>query len=154
MVCSKDVALAYSDMRFNIPEGYSVIVSSDLMNGMLAFKYGDEKGRKYIAFSDITNDSAIDYGCPPGEFYVELFSPSGETKCNKKELDSLTEVLLKSGVTKIWKSSNVVFNYIEFKDDTGSSVFICGEDGRTVQVDSSFLTEKGYQRMFADILGR
>jgi hypothetical protein len=150
--CSKDVLLAYSDMRFQIPDGYSVIVSTDLMNGMLAFKYGEEKGRKFISFSDITNDSAIDYGCPPGEFYTELFSPSGKTKCNKRELDALSDVLLKDGITKIWKTPNTVFNYIEFGDSSGSSVFICKKDGGAIQVDSSFLTEDGFRKMFADLL--
>jgi hypothetical protein len=122
------------------------------MGNMLAFKYDDKKGGKFISFSDITKDTAIDYGCPPGEFYTELFLPSNTTKCNKRELDALTEILFKDGIKRIWKTPNVVFNYIKHEDGSGSSAFVCRKDGRTVQVDSNFLSEDGFRKMFSEIL--
>lgn len=152
VACSQDVTLAFSESRYRIPDGYSAIVSTDLMGGMLAFKYDNEKGRKYISFTDITNDSAIDYGCPPGEFYTELFSPSNATTCNKKQLNALSEILLKDGVKRVWKAPNVVLNYVKYGDGSGSSVFVCKNDGVTVQVESSFLSEDGFRKMFTEIL--
>lgn len=150
--CSKDVVLDYSEMRFHIPDGYSVIISTDLMNGMLAFKYDAEKGKKFLAFSDVTNDSSIDYGCSPGEFYVELFEPTGATKCNKRALDAATKGLLNEGVAKTWKTSNIIIYYLKFKEGPESLAFVCKKDGRTVQVDSSFLTENDFRKMFEEIL--
>jgi hypothetical protein len=139
-------------MRFKVPDGYSVIGSMDQGGGMLAFRYGKEKGKNYIAFSDKTNDSSIDYGCPPGEFYTELFSPTGSTGCHKKELDILTEGFLKGGVIKVWKTSNIIINYLNTGRDAGSFVFICRDDGKLIKVNSDFLTENGFQKMLADIL--
>ncbi|MCU7853836.1 MAG: hypothetical protein KZQ80_16675 [Candidatus Thiodiazotropha sp. (ex Monitilora ramsayi)] len=148
MSFSQDVSLVYSEMSFYIPDGYKVIVTSDIGGGMLAFKYGDEKGSNFIALSDKTNDLSIDYGCPPGEFYIELFSPSGSTKCHKRELDALSEGFLKDGVKKVWKTSNTVFNYLDTGDSVGSFVFICRDDGKTIKVSSDFLSEDDFRKMF------
>jgi hypothetical protein len=54
---SQDVLLIYSGMKFHVPGGYSVIGSTDLAGGLLAFRYGDERGKDYIALTDITNKS-------------------------------------------------------------------------------------------------
>ncbi len=149
---AKDVLLDHLGMTFTIPDGYHVIVSTDMGNNMLAFIYGKEKGKKFIALTDLTNDTAIDYGCAPGKFYIELFTPTGHTKCHKKELDILSKEFLKGGIAKVWKSQNAVLNYLKLDDEKKSFVFICREDGRTIQVDSDFLTEDGYRKMFADLL--
>lgn len=149
---AQDILLDHLGMTFNIPDGYHVIVSTDIGNNMLAFVYGKEKGKKFIAFTDLTNDKAIDYGCAPGKFYTELFTPSGRTKCHKKELDILSKGFLDGGITKVWKSKSAILNYLRLSDGKKSFVFVCGEDGRTIQVDSDFLTEDGFRGMFGDIL--
>jgi hypothetical protein len=152
MAYSQDVPLVFSDMRFNIPNGYSIIGSTDLAGGMLAFRYGNTKGKDYIAFSNITNKSDNDYGCPVGEFYIELFTPSETTRCNKKYLDDLANALFTDKVKKVWRSQNVIINYLKSKNNKESLIFVCKKDGVTVQVDSDFLTEDGFQKMFADLL--
>jgi hypothetical protein len=149
---SQDISLVYSEMRFNIPSGYSIIGSTDLAGGMLAFRYGSERGKDYIAFTDITYKSDSDYGCQISDFYIELFTPSKNTKCNKKHLNDLSEALFKNKVKKVWRSSNVIINYLKSKDNSESLVFVCAKGGGTVQVDSDFLTEDGFRKMFADIL--
>jgi hypothetical protein len=154
MIYAQDMPLNHLGMTFSIPDGYQVIVSSDMGNNMLAFIYGEEKGKKFIAFTDLTKDTAIDYGCPPDQFYSELFTPTGRTKCHKRELDILSKGFLKDGVTKVWKSQDAVLNYLRLDNDGKSFVYICREDGRTIQVDSDFLTEDGYRTMFSDILDR
>jgi hypothetical protein len=151
---SKNISLVYSEMRFNIPQGYNIIGSADLAGGMLTFRYGNKKGKGYIAFTDITHESTSDYGCPTGEFYIELFAPSEITKCNKKLLDELSETLLKNRVKRVWETPNVVINYLESKNSSEKIVFVCKKDGRTVQVDSDFLTEAGFRKMFTEILGK
>jgi hypothetical protein len=154
MINAQDMLLNHLGMTFSIPDGFSVIVSSDMGNNMLAFMYGEKKGKKFIAFTDLTNDTAIDYGCPPGQFYTELFSPTGRTKCHERELDILAEGFLKGGVTKVWKSQDATLNYLRFDEEEKTFVYICRADGRTIQIDSDFLTEDVFRGMLSDILGK
>jgi len=148
VACSQDVTLVYSEMQFHIPDGYSVIGSTDLAGGMLAFRYSEERGKKYITFTSIKDNKTSDHGCLIGEFYNELFSPSKTTNCNKKHLDELKETLLKNRVTKVWRSSNAVFNYLKFDNSSDSIVFVCKNDGTTIQIDSDFFTEEDYKNLF------
>jgi hypothetical protein len=128
--------------------GTALLVLQILGNNMLAFRYGEERGKRFVAFSDISNDKIIDYGCPVGEFYIEHFSPTGTTSCHKRELDALTDGFLKGSIKKVWETPDAVYNYLSNEHDLRSFVFICRKDGKTFQVDSDFLTEDDYRKMF------
>jgi hypothetical protein len=149
---SQDVDLIYSDTRLRIPGGYTIIGSKDLGGDMLAFRYGEVRGKDYIAISDKTDDASIDYGCRPAEFYNELFSPSDSTKCHTKELEVLREELLGDGLIKIWKAPGTTINYLDTKKDTGSFIFICYDNGKTIEINSDILAEGDYQKMLGELL--
>jgi hypothetical protein len=119
---------------------------------MLAFRYGEERGKKFITFTDKTYDSSIDNGCSPREFYIELFTPSGTTTCHSKELDALSEGFLKGSIKKVWRTSDTVYNYLDTGGDAGSFLFVCREDGKTIKINSDFLTEEGYRKMSGNLL--
>lgn len=63
------VELVYSDLRFGIPAGFTVVGDIGDSQNMLIFRYGDEPGKQFLAFTDMTNDQTVDYGCPAGTFF-------------------------------------------------------------------------------------
>ena len=65
-----DIELAYSDIRFKIPRNFSAVGDAGGSQNILIFRYGDEPGKMFLAFSDLTNDKSINYGCPASIFFI------------------------------------------------------------------------------------
>lgn len=61
-----DIELMYSDLRFSIPAGFTVVGDIDDSQNMLIFRYGDEPGKRFLALADMTDDQTVNYGCPTG----------------------------------------------------------------------------------------
>lgn len=67
------IELVYSDLRFSIPAGFAVVGDIGDSQNMLIFRYGDELGKRFLAFEDMTHDETVEYGCPPRHFLRGCF---------------------------------------------------------------------------------
>jgi hypothetical protein len=63
------IELVSSDVRFSMPAGFAVVGDIGDSQNMLIFRYGDELGKRFPAFADMTHDETVDYGCPAGTFF-------------------------------------------------------------------------------------
>ncbi|WP_198263144.1 hypothetical protein [sulfur-oxidizing endosymbiont of Gigantopelta aegis] len=118
-------------------------------DNILIFRYGNEKGKKYIAFTDMTNDITIEYGCAVNVFYNDLFSENKNTSCNLENLDIMRKTFIENKDVVVWKINNYILNYSSGKDK--SFLFLSGRSGKLIKVDSDFIDKKIYKNIFKNI---
>jgi len=148
--CSQsDIELLYSDLKINLPGEFTLIGNVGGNDNILIIRYGDEKGKKYVAFTDMTNDKSLDYGCPVKVFFEELFSGSNDSGCNAKNLSIFRETFVDNKEVEVWKAGSYIVNYSGGKGK--SFVFVSGDDGKLVKVDSDFLKKEHYKKLLRDI---
>lgn len=144
-----DVELRYSDLKISLPSKFTLIGDAGGSDNILIIRYGKEKGKKFIAFTDMANDKSIEFGCPVNVFFQDLFSGSDATSCNEKNLDIFRETFITNKDVEMWSVGNYVVNYSGGKDK--SFAFISGKDGKLVKVDSDFLSKDDYKKLLKGI---
>lgn len=135
------VRLVYRGFQFNIPSGMDAIGSSAGEGNFLAFRYGIEPGRKYIAFTDITEDQSIDYGCQTIRFYQELFASElvQDPACDE-ELVTLFRQEFQIGEHGSHFNRGELSVFATKADD---KVFVfLAKNGTMIKVDSDFLSKE------------
>ncbi len=142
--------LIYSDLKFTLPGNFTLIGNFGGKDNILIFRYGNKKGRNYIAFTDMTNDKSIDYGCSSNIFYIDLFSKNSSTSCNKDEIKILSTVFVDNNEIATWKTKKYTLNYSS--NHTKSFVFISGKNGKLIKIDSDFINKDDFKNMFKHIL--
>ncbi|HFB63994.1 MAG TPA: hypothetical protein ENJ60_00500 [Aeromonadales bacterium] len=142
--------LIYSELKFNLPGNFTLVGDLGGKDNILIFRYGDKKGKNYIAFTDMTNDKSIDYRCSPSIFYMDLFSKNNNTRCNKEKINILNTVFIDNNEIITWKTEKYTLNYSS--DHNKAFVFISGKDGKLIKIDSDFISRKEFKSMFEHIL--
>lgn len=144
-----DVELRYSDLKISLPSKFTLIGDAGGSDNILIIRYGKEKGRKFIAFTDMTNDESIEFGCPVNVFFQDLFSGSGATNCNEKNLGIFRETFITNKDVEVWAIGSYVVNYSGGKDK--SFAFISDKNGKLVKIDSDFLSKDDYKKLLKGI---
>lgn len=147
-----NIELIYSDLKLSLPNNFMLIGALGDMGGqenILIFRYGNEKGKRYIALSDMTNDTSVEYGCSIGLFYNELFSDNKNTDCNNENLNIMRKVFIENKEIAVWAVNGYVLNYSAGKGK--SFVFISGENGKLIGVESDFIDKRTYKNIFKNI---
>jgi len=138
--------LVYSMVKFTIPSDYTLIADVGGSDNILIFRYGDEKGKRYIAFTDMTNDVSVDYGCKVDVFFNVLFSKDKNNSCNIDNLNVLDDVFIKNKKVQTWSTGKYQINY---SSDGGSSfVFLGNRNGKLIKIDTDFLSEGEFRSIF------
>jgi len=144
-----NIELIYSELKLSLPSEFTLIGHLEGQEGFLVFRYGNEKGKRYIAFSDMTDDASIEYGCAVNVFFNDLFSDNRDTPCNSETLDIMREAFIENRETAVWRVNGYVLNYSS--GEGKSFVFLSGENGKLLKVDSDFIDKKTFQDIFKHI---
>lgn len=140
-----NVDFYYQGLLFKIPSGFQVIADLPGAEDFMAFRYGREKGKKYVAFSNLSKDSSVDYGCPPKEFFGQVFRGSGRTSCNPEAVSAFRQNFVNHDNTRIWEIRDMVVYYS--KTDGKSFAFVATKDGMVYKIDSDFMGESGIRSL-------
>lgn len=147
-----NIELVYSELKLRLPGQFTLIGALGDMGeqeDILVFRYGDKLGKNYIAFSDMTNDASIDYGCSINVFYNDLFSNNLDSRCNHENLDLMRKVFIENKEVSVWTINGYVLNYSSGKNK--SFAFVSGRNGKLIGIESDFIDKKTYQNMLRDI---
>ena len=117
-------------------------------DNILIIRYGSDKGKNYIAFTDMTNDKSLDYGCPIKVFFDDLFSGDDST-CNAENLSIMRETFIDNKDVELWQVGGYTVRYSGGKNK--SFAFVSAEDGKLVKVDSDFLKKERYKALLGDL---
>lgn len=140
-----DIELVYSDIRFKIPGNFSVIGDAGDSQNILIFRYGDEPGKMFLAFSDLTNDKSINYGCPTNIFFHNVFFDSDESGCDPDKIRLIKGSFVENRSVERWSSKKYSIAYSSNKEK--SYIFIIGDNGKLVKIDSDFLKKESLKRV-------
>lgn len=143
------IKLVYSDLTFSLPGSISAMGDAGGGQNILIVRYGDVKGQNFIAFSDMTNDSSLDYGCPAAVFFRGVFSDSVDKACNKESLDIMRQVFVEGKDVASWSTKDYEIKYS--KDHNKIFAFIIGGNGKLVKIDSDFISKDSLKRILGNM---
>lgn len=143
------VELVYSDLRFNIPTGFTVVGDIGDSQNMLIFRYGDEPGKQFLAFADMTDDQTVAYGCPSGTFFEAVFFEAAAAECDQTLIQAMQENFVIGRDVATWSQDTYSLAY----SDHGNKafLFVIGEDAKLLRIDSDFLDGESLKRIVEDI---
>lgn len=143
------IKLLYSGIKFIIPVGYSVIGSRGSNENFLVFKYSDEPGKKYLAFTKM-NKNNIDYKCKLNVFFNDAYMDNKNSICNINELTAFKKIFLSNKDAGKWSNENFEFYYSIGKED--SFLFVVNKSGTVVKIDSDFIDKNGLKLIVDELL--
>lgn len=129
----------YSGLTLRIPANACVIASNGGDDNVLIFRYGPEKGKKFLAFSDLTHDSSLSYGCEPAVFFDDVFNENGQSNCNREQLNVFSEVFLTDVEKGSWVGSEMTVYFTIGKEH--SFLFACDANKKVIKIDTDFLNK-------------
>lgn len=140
-----NVELVYSDLRFKIPGNFSVVGDAGDNQNILIFRYGDVLGKRFLAFSDMTNDQTINYGCPASIFFKHVFFVTEKSECNQDNVKIMQESFVEDRYVETWSENE--YSIVYSGDKEKSYVFIIGDNGKLVKLDSDFLDNESFKKI-------
>lgn len=144
-----NVELVYSDLRFEIPGNFSVVGHAGNNQNILIFRYGDELGKRFLAFSDMTNDKTINYGCPVSTFFKGVFFNSDNPECDQDNIKLMQESFVEGRDVDKWSSGE--YSIVYSGDNKKSYIFLIGDNGKLVKLDSDFLEGEAFKKVVKGI---
>lgn len=137
------VDLKYRGFSFSVPAGAEAIGSNGGIDNFLVLRYGKENGKKYLAFTDMTDDKLIEYGCAPAEFLRAAFDDIKASPCNEAELKSFKKVFLEGSEATTWKGEKMVAYYVN--QPKGQFIFLVSSENKAIKIDSDFLSKSKFK---------
>ena len=143
------IELLYSDLRFSIPAGFAAVGDIGDSQDMLIFRYGDEHGKRFLAFADMTHDETVEYGCPAGAFFEAVFFETAAADCDQTLIGAVHENFVSGRDVATWTQDSYSLAY----SDHGNKafLFVIGKDAKLLKIDSDFLDGESLKRIAEDI---
>ena len=133
-----------------MPGEHVVIGSMGGNDNFLVFRYSNELGKKYVAFSIMNNNANIDYKYELSVFFNDVFNENKNSKCNQDELKAFKNIFLVNKDFGKWNNENYDFFYTIGKED--SFLFVVNKNGNVVKIDSDFIDKEGLKHLVHEYL--
>lgn len=133
------VKFIYSDLAFYIPAEASIIGTKGGDENFTFFRYSTNKGKDFLAFSDMSKDNSSHYGCDPQTFFGLLAGEPHPNDCNKSEVESFRQHFVGNSDKGRWNSAEFTVYYFV---SAGQSFLFVFKDDKTIKIDSDFLDKK------------
>lgn len=137
LASEEDVRFIYSGFDFIVPSGAVVFGAQGGSDNFTFFRFGEQKGKYYLSFTDITSESP-GYGCEAKVFYSHLAGVSGASTCSKSEIDSFKKVFVGDSEVGEWLGKELAAYY--FYGAEKSHMFIFSKN-RIIKIDTDFLSK-------------
>jgi hypothetical protein len=143
------IELVYSDLRFSIPAGFAAVGDIGDSHNMLIFRYGDELGKRFLAFADMTHDETLEYGCPAGTFFEAVFFETASADCDQNLIKTMQQNFVTDRKVATWTQNSYSLAY----SDHGNKafLFVIGDDAKLLRIDSDFLDGEALKRIAESI---
>ena len=138
------VELSYSGFDFHVPSGSLAVASSGGQNNFLVLRYGPAKGKQYLAFTDMTHENAMLYGCKPVAYYPAVLGFTEPGGCNRVQIESFRQVFLQSDDKAVWQNNDEV--RIFYTESSGMSYVFLLTDRKVIKIDTDFMSVGELQR--------
>jgi hypothetical protein len=147
---SDGVELSYSGFDFHVPSGSVAVASNGGQNNFLVLRYGAAKGKQYLAFTDMTRENAMLYGCKPVAYYPAVLGFTEPGNCNQMQIESFRQVFLQSDEKAVWQNNDEV--RIFYTESSGMRYVFVLTDRKVIKIDTDFMSIGELQRVVFNYL--
>jgi hypothetical protein len=131
--------LLYSGHVFSVPQNPTLVASIGGDDNILVLRYGPEKSKKYIAFSDVKSDESQSFGCEASVFFAAIFTASSGDSCNSDELTAFKDVFVNGHDVGEWSGDKLKVYFSIGKDQ--SFLFAFDATGKMIKIDTDYLSK-------------
>lgn len=140
-----DIHLHYNGHNFSVPASPSVIASPGVKENMLILRYGSERGKRYIGFSDINADQSLRLGCASSDFFAAVFAGGDGSGCDVEQVTAFKKTFVKDRETGSWLTEEMTV-YYSIGNDL-SFLFVFDKENTAIKIDSDFLSKEKLKRV-------
>jgi len=140
-----DIQLHYNGHSFSVPASPLVIASPGVKENMLILRYGSERGKRYIGFSDINSDQSLRLGCASSDFFAAVFAGGDGSGCDAEQVAAFKKTFVNDRETGSFQTKKMTV-YYSIGNDL-SFLFAFDKENTAIKIDSDFLSKEQLKRV-------
>jgi hypothetical protein len=144
------IDLAYGGYVFSIPKNIVVVADAGGDDNILIFRYGQEKGKRYLAFTEMGKDKNLKFGCKPVEFFDSAFSKKEGTECDNAQVLAFKKMFVQGRDVGEWAGNKTTVYYSIGKKQ--SFLFLFDKSDNAIKIDTDFLNKSEFKNIVSNAL--
>lgn len=135
---NQKLSVLLAGLSFNLPIQPKIIAMPNIRGDFLIFKYGDQPGQNYLAFS---LEAAIDESCSSEEFFQAVVNPTPNTLCNSHAIAVFTRQFADQYPAEHWPRAQHSAYYFQTNNQR-QFIFIPMAANKLLKIDSDFFSKQ------------
>ena len=128
----------FAGLSFSLPGQPKVIAMPNGRGDFLVFKYSNQRGKDYLAFSQ---EAVIDNSCSSEAFFQAVVNPAAHSLCNTQAVRVFTQQFADQHPAELWPSAEHNAYYFQ-SNDQRRFVFIPLAADQLLKIDSDFFSKQ------------
>jgi len=135
---TQEPTVRFAGLSFTLPAPPKVIALPSERGDFLIFKYSNQPGRDYLAFS---LEAAIEDSCSSEQFFQAVINPELNTLCNSHAVRVFTQQFADQYPAELWPNSEYNAYYFQTHDQR-QFVFIPLAADKLLKIDSDYFSKQ------------
>src|SRR5699024_3196930 len=128
----------FAGLSFSLPAQPKVIAMPNGRGDFLVFKYSNQRGKDYLAFSQ---EAVLDNSCSSEAFFQAVVNPAAHSLCNAQAVRVFTQQFADQYPAELWPSAKHNAYYFQ-SNDQRRFVFIALAADQLLKIDSDFFSKQ------------
>ena len=128
----------FAGLSFSLPAQPKVIAMPNGRGDFLVFKYSNQRGKDYLAFSQ---EAVLDNSCSSEAFFQAVVNPAAHSLCNSHAVTAFTQQFADQYSAELWPSAKHNAYYFQ-SNDQRQFVFIPLAADKLLKIDSDFFSKQ------------
>ena len=128
----------FAGLSFSLPAQPKVIAMPNGRGDFLVFKYSNQRGKDYLAFSQ---EAVLDNSCSSEAFFQAVVNPAAHSLCNAQAVRVFTQQFADQYPAELWPSAKHNAYYFQSNDQRWF-VFIPLAADKLLKIDSDFFSKQ------------
>lgn len=128
----------FAGLSFSLPAQPKVIAMPNGRGDFLVFKYSNQRGKDYLAFSQ---EAVLDNSCSSEAFFQAVVNPAAHSLCNAQAVRVFTQQFADQYSAELWPSAKHNAYYFQTNDQR-RFVFIPLVADQLLKIDSDFFSKQ------------
>ena len=128
----------FAGLSFSLPAQPKVIAMPNGRGDFLVFKYSNQRGKDYLAFSQ---ETVLDNSCSSEAFFQAVVNPTAHSLCNAQAIRVFTQQFADQYSAELWSSAKHNAYYFQ-SNDQRRFVFIALAADQLLKIDSDFFSKQ------------
>lgn len=128
----------FAGLSFSLPAQPKVIAMPNGRGDFLVFKYSNQRGKDYLAFSQ---EAVLDNSCSSEAFFQAVVNPTVHSLCNAQAVRVFTQQFADQYPAELWPSAKHSAYYFQTNDQR-RFVFIPLAADQLLKIDSDFFSKQ------------